>query len=98
MANRHVRETKNYQQKKTRRKEIVKLRAQLIDWNAPKSKIQKINKTKIWFSEEINKIDKPGASTCSTQIHLPLTFLSTYSVTKNLCICSHIDTHMYINI
>ena len=44
----------------TRRKEITKIRAEI---NAKETKeiIAKINKTKSWFFEKINKIDKPLA-------------------------------------
>ena len=44
----------------SRRKEILKLRAEI---NAKETKeiIAKINKTKSWFFETINKIDKPLA-------------------------------------
>ena len=44
----------------SKRKEIVKIRA---DKNAKETKetIAKINKTKSWFFERINKIDKPLA-------------------------------------
>ena len=44
----------------SRRKEILKLRAEI---NAKETKeiIAKINKTKSWFFERINKIDKPLA-------------------------------------
>ena len=43
-----------------RRKEIIKLRAE-INEKEMKETIVKINKTKSWFFEEINKIDKPLA-------------------------------------
>ena len=51
-------ETKN--PRVTRRKEITKIRAEI---NAKETKeiIAKINKTKSWFFEKINKIDKPLA-------------------------------------
>ena len=39
----------------SRRKEILKIRAEI------KETIAKINKTKSWFFEKINKIDKPLA-------------------------------------
>ena len=44
----------------SRRKEILKIRAEI---NAKETKvtIAKINKTKSWFFETINKIDKPLA-------------------------------------
>ena len=41
-----------------RRKEIIKIRAEIIE-NKMKETIIKINKTKSWFFEKINKIDKP---------------------------------------
>ena len=45
----------------SRRKEIVKIRAE-INTKETKETIAKINKTKSWFFEKINKIDKPDAS------------------------------------
>ena len=42
----------------SRRKEILKLRAE-INAKETKETIAKINKTKSWFFEKINKIDKP---------------------------------------
>ena len=42
----------------SRRKEIIKIRAEI---NKKKETIVKINKTKSWFFEKINKIDKPLA-------------------------------------
>ena len=44
----------------SRRKEILKLRAE-INAKETKETIAKINKTKSWFFETINKIDKPLA-------------------------------------
>ena len=44
----------------SRRKEILKIRAE-INANATKETISKINKTKSWFFEKINQIDKPLA-------------------------------------
>ena len=44
----------------SRRKEILKLRAEL-NTKETKDIIAKINKTKSWFFERINKIDKPLA-------------------------------------
>ena len=41
----------------SRRKEIIKIRAE-INENETKETIAKINKTKSWFFEKINKIDK----------------------------------------
>ena len=42
----------------SRRKEIIKIRAEISE-KETKETIAKINKTKIWFFEKINKIDKP---------------------------------------
>ena len=44
--------------KNSRRKEIIKIRAE-INEKVMKETIVKINKTKTWFFETINKIDKP---------------------------------------
>ena len=44
----------------SRRKEIIKIRAE-INEKEIKEIIMKTNKTKSWFSEKINKIDKPLA-------------------------------------
>ena len=44
----------------SRRKEILKIRAE-INAKETKETIAKINKTKSWFYERINKIDKPLA-------------------------------------
>ena len=44
----------------SRRKEIIKIRAE-INEKETKDTIAKINKTKSWFFEKINKIDKPLA-------------------------------------
>ena len=44
----------------SRRKEILKFRAE-INEKEMKETIVKINKTKSWFFEKINKIDKPLA-------------------------------------
>ena len=44
----------------SRRKEILKIRAE-INAKETKETIAKINKTKSWFLERINKIDKPLA-------------------------------------
>ena len=46
--------------KVSRRKEIIKIRTE-IDEIEMKKTIAKINETKSWFSEKINKIDKPLA-------------------------------------
>ena len=44
----------------SRRKEIIKIRAE-INEKETKETIAKINKSKSWFYEKINKIDKPLA-------------------------------------
>ena len=44
----------------SRRKEILKIRAE-INAKETKETIAKINKTKSWFFEKVNKIDKPLA-------------------------------------
>ena len=46
--------------KARRRKEIIKIRAE-INEKETKESIAKINKTKSWFFEKINNIDKPLA-------------------------------------
>ena len=51
-------ETKN--PRVTRRKEITKIRAE-INEKETKETIAKISKTKSWFFEKINKIEKPLA-------------------------------------
>ena len=43
-----------------RRKEIIRIRAE-INENETKETITKINKTKSWFFEKMNKTDKPLA-------------------------------------
>ena len=55
----HLKELEKEQTKPkvSRRKEIIKIRAEI----ETKKTIAKINKTKSWFSEKINKIDKPLA-------------------------------------
>ena len=59
----HLKQLENEEMKNprvSRRKEIIKIRAET---NAKETKetIAKINKTKSWFFEKINKIDKPLA-------------------------------------
>ena len=48
--------------KVSRRKEIINIRAE-INEKETKENIAKINKSKSWFFEEINKIDKPISQT-----------------------------------
>ena len=57
----HLKELEKEQKTKpkvSRRKELIKIRAEI---NKIKSKkmIKKINESKIWFFEKVNKIDKP---------------------------------------
>ena len=47
------------------RKEILKIRAEI---NAKETKETKINKTKSWFFEKLNKIDKPLARLIKKQM------------------------------
>ena len=42
----------------SRRKEIINIRAEINEKETKKT-IAKLNKTKSWFFEQINKIDKP---------------------------------------
>ena len=44
----------------SRKKEIIKIKAEIIE-KETKETIAKTNKTKSWFFEKINKIDKPLA-------------------------------------
>jgi len=46
--------------KVSKRKEIIKIRAEINEIETKKT-IEKINETKSWFFETINKIDKPLA-------------------------------------
>jgi chorismate mutase len=45
--------------KTSRRREIIKIRAKINEIDTPQKTIQRINETKSWFFEKINKIDKP---------------------------------------
>ena len=59
----HLKEPEKEEQTKpkvSRRKEIIKIRAEINDVGMKKT-IEKINETKSWFFEKINKIDKPLA-------------------------------------
>jgi hypothetical protein len=44
-----------------RRREIIKIRAEINEIETKKT-IQRINETKSWFFEKINKIDRPLAN------------------------------------
>ena len=57
----HLKQPKKEEQQKpkiSRRKEIIKIQAK-INEKTIKETIVKINKTKSWFFEKVNKIDKP---------------------------------------
>ena len=57
----HLKELDKEEQTKpkvSRRKEIIKIRAEINEIETKKT-IAKINKTKSWFFEKVNKIDKP---------------------------------------
>ena len=59
----HLQELEKEEQTKprvSRRKEIIKIRAEINEIGTMKT-VAKINKTKSWFFEKINKIDKPLA-------------------------------------
>ena len=59
----HLRELEKEEQTKlkvNRKKEIIKIRAEINEIETKKT-IAKINRTKSWFFEKINKIDKPLA-------------------------------------
>ena len=59
----HLKELEKEEQTKpkiSRRREIIKIRAEINEIETKKT-IEKINKTKSWFFEKINKIDKPSA-------------------------------------
>ena len=59
----HLKQLEKEEQRKpkvSRRKEIIKMRAEINEIEMKKT-IAKINKTKNWFFEKINKIDKPLA-------------------------------------
>ena len=55
-----IRERRTKHTKLSKRKEIIKIRSE-INEKEMKKMIAKINKTKSWFFEKINKIDKPLA-------------------------------------
>ena len=60
----HLRELEKEQQIKptpSRRRELIKIRAELNEIETRRT-VEQINKTRSWFFERINKIDKPLAS------------------------------------
>ena len=59
----HLKEIEAEQQrhlKSSRRREIIKIRAEINNIESKKT-VEQINETKSWFFEKINKIDKPLA-------------------------------------
>ena len=72
----HLKQLEKEEPKKPKvntRKEIIKIRSE-INEKEMKETIAKINKTKSWFFEKINKIDKPlPASTRKKKEKLQLT-------------------------
>ena len=56
----HLKQLEKEHPKVSRRKEIIKIRAEINEKEMGET-IVKINKTKSWFFEKINKIDKPQA-------------------------------------
>jgi K+ transporter len=59
----HLKILENQEQanpKTSRRRERIKIRAEINE--IEKKKVQRINETKSWFSENINKIDRPLAN------------------------------------
>ena len=59
----HLKQLEKEEQRKlkvSRRKEIIMIRAEINEIETKKTRA-KINKTKSWFFEKINKIDKPLA-------------------------------------
>ena len=55
-----IRERRTKKTKVSRRKEIINIRSEINEKEMKKT-IAKINKTKSWFFEKINKIDNPLA-------------------------------------
>ena len=53
-----TRDRRTKKPKVSRRKEIIKIRAEINEIETKKT-IAKISKTKSWFFEKINKIEKP---------------------------------------
>ena len=60
LAAKAIRERRTKNPKASRRKEIIKIRSE-INEKEMKETVAKINETKSWFFEKINKIDKPLA-------------------------------------
>ena len=71
--NLHLKELEKEEQTKpkvSRRKEIIKIRAEISEIETKKT-VAKINKTKSWFFDKINKIDKPLARLIKKKRGLP---------------------------
>ena len=67
----HLKELEKEEQTKpkvSRRKEIIKIRAETNEIET-KEKITKINKTKSWFFDKVNKIDKALARLIKKKSH-----------------------------
>ena len=60
LTSKGTRERRKTKPKVSRRKEIIKIRAEINEIETKKT-IAKSNKSKSWFFEKINKIDKPLA-------------------------------------
>ena len=60
LKNKQLEKEEQAKPKVSRRKEIIKIRAEIHEIERKKT-IAKINETKSWFFEKINKIDKPLA-------------------------------------
>ena len=56
----HLKQLEKEEKKISRRKKIIKIQAE-INEKEMKETIVKINKTKSWFFEKMNKVDKPLA-------------------------------------
>ena len=58
----HLKQVEKEEEKKpkvSRRKEIIKIREEINEIETNKKTVAKINKSKSWFFEKINKTDKP---------------------------------------
>ena len=69
----HLKELEKEEQTKpkvSKRKEIIMIRSEINNIETKKT-ITKINKTKLWFFEKINKIDKPLARLIKKKREMP---------------------------
>jgi hypothetical protein len=55
----------------SRKREIIKIKAKINEIETKKKKIQRINETKSWFFEKINKIDRPLANLTKIRMERP---------------------------